>query len=302
MSMFRPEGCWCQIKRKIHNTAHPGASVAKALNDISAAGRAKVTRHPDVVGRLAPSLLLPQSEALVAFTAEPSRSELAVARACCLPVGAASRQLVKLRPAQMMRLHEVYCDRLGLDVGREPALHDYRARWLAFVAGLAAAQPLPEGTLLGPGGGVEFDSVDVSIMYARHLWGALSAPLSGPATSCRTYKRGVRIGPNMVLRPGSFFLARPSMLTVAERIALWFGRVLRVMLHTGPDGVPRVMLEVRPRVHACVRVCARVRVLRHFPLCLCVRVRVLACADRGAFGGAVRDVPHVGPRARVPEG
>jgi hypothetical protein len=249
----------------MRNLAHPGASIGKALNDVSAAGRAKHTRHPFVAVKLAPHLLEPPSEALVELTAQQRVSDLASAAqsAGCVPVGQA--RLALLVPAEMERLDEVYMERLGRDPDREPGLHAYRARWAALMRSLAQMHPLPEGVLLKPGGGggVEFAGPAWRGTYAWAFYEQLAAEqaaaelagettrLSAPAGVCDTFRRGVSIGADMALATGSLFLARPSMLTDTERDALWFGRVRRVLRHTpGPTAC-------RASCWRCERVLAR---------------------------------------------
>lgn len=57
---------------------------------------------------------------------------------------------------------------------------------------------------------------------------------------------GVRLDPLVVMKPESWFLARQSFLSPADRTGgkLWFGRVLRVLKVSTPMGQQRVYLEV----------------------------------------------------------
>ena len=46
-------------------------------------------------------------------------------------------------------------------------------------------------------------------------------------------------------RVDSWFLARPGCIPAQESGQLWFGRVVDILQHTGPDEGVRVMLQVR---------------------------------------------------------
>jgi hypothetical protein len=169
---------------------------------------------------------------------------------------------VSLGARTMLHLHILYCRLLQ---ARNDGSRSYGALWTEAVTQHlqhSARERPPQGAArrrgrAGAAGAVE-DGGLLELSEAEHYallvrFGMGRAPVSSPtswerqlmlaATRFEALELGcVDVGP-LTLRPGDWFLCRPG--PGEEMTSLWFGHVVRILNHRGPDGHGRAILEAR---------------------------------------------------------
>ena len=240
--MFNPESIWGNVLRFARNRKEPEATMLKACSDINCVNQTlgSLSRLQLAVD---PAFTTPLCEP-DDWAAEDSVLDLAKAAypEYCIPNPPVVSYMLTF--LQLDKLHDMYMRMWG-PTSRYCQLYD---RFLCHLATKSATQ-LPHGTSVNRSTRqVQFNNpaakrVALNVFAnwrptaaEEQLSEADIALIAVNRSDIQLY-RTAKIGP-LLIRLGSWFLARPSMLTDLERVnkLMWFGLVERIFTHARPEG------------------------------------------------------------------
>lgn len=253
VAMFGAESLWGRVGRLARNRKDAASTMIKAVSDIASAAAMVFSPHALQSAGIGPSFL-EQSWLGGPPQAAPEDAVLdagaAAADGGCIADGIGRVQV--LDGGLLVKLHTMYLSQLG-----GGAL--FKRRWDRFLRVLAARVAEggegTEGVEVQAGGSVAFEGSGYARTYmCTHFPAWLEAQQGAtPAdrgivqayrslATVRRFKR-LRLG-SLTLGVNDWFLSRPSRLTEEERASLWFGNILSIFQHKGPDGMDRIVLQV----------------------------------------------------------
>ena len=248
VSMFNGESIWGQVLVFARNRKEPEATMMHAISDICAVQQA--TANLRKLGlQLDPQFTTQPWAPKEEWAPEDSvlDSSIAASAQGCIPLGRS--YFITLTFTEQAKLHAMYLRQYGPQ-------HRYTVLWGRFLE-VVSCRPANERLNTNAHAAAKTVTFNTPVALRTHLmlfiaW-ARAQSLSvddrrmaqGFSDVCTTFKK-VKIG-SLQVEIGSWFLARPSMLSAQEQASMWFGHVEDLISHKGPDGNTGVFVKVGNR-------------------------------------------------------
>lgn len=234
VAMFSAESSWGRVKGLARNRATPASTMLKSTADIVAAQEACLVAGIQD-GYFNVSYSQPKGWA-------PENNVLDKSKADFTMMGLPKFHMLSIN--DQIKLQDMYLNisTLGF-ASHDSDLASYRELWSQYLDTLQASPSFNPRTKRFNTPAARIAGIVNFETFAREIEAQQSHLATRMDSGIQVHAMGVRIN-SITFKKGSWFLARPSFLQPNESDMMWFGHVIRVFSHNGPNG-SNILLQVR---------------------------------------------------------